>query len=206
MAFDLNAFIKSPTFMYTAIFCLVGYIIYKYIGNKPKTLIISRPEMVRRKMIAVLENNVVKNWVLKQTNNTIGIIKNIGYYYANEAKSEKIYLILYSPRFFWFIPAFWTQNVMVVSDKYIVEIKHEPKKPTSMILQSNYFLDQHFNLIMNLADENARKFINDRLLADEAELSSSVYTAQGISLTAVDLSKPFQNPAIEEKIKETGKV
>jgi len=216
---DFNALLQNQNLL--ILIGAIGAIIYFAfkMGKKSASLKpVNRPEIIKKKLISIMKNNKSKFRVLEQKDNVIGITSNMAFYLNDDDK--KIYVILWYPKWLWKIPKFWKPNIMAISEEFIKDTTLENKKYLnfgirrmqigttflkSFVINDDLFIDKYFELNMNLGDEIAMNFLKTKLLADESELSSSIFLAQGLRLSSVDFSKAYQ-PTISdierEKIQE----
>ena len=197
----------------------VVYFAFKMGKKSASVKPVNRPEIIKKKLVSIMKNNKSKFRVLEQKDNIIGITSNMAFYLNDDDK--KIYIILWYPRLFGKFPKFWKPNIMAISEDFIKDTTLENKRYLnlfgkkmqigttilkSFVINDDLFIDKYFELNMNLGDEIAMNFLKTRLLADESELSSSIFLAQGMRLSSVDFGKAYQ-PTIadmeREKIQET---
>lgn len=203
MALDelITQLINSPFFQLAIVLALVGIAILKLTGKLGGNVkIISRPEIIKKKMIKIMEMNKSKTHFLRQHDHLIGLMSNVGFY---QLDGKKLYLFLFSPTWFWVIPKFWVSDVMIVSEDFIEKKEETTHKtwrgqeigtPTIKYweLSDDYFIDDYFMFKMNLSDSSALDFIKMKLTLDESEVSSGAYLAQAMRLSSVDFSKAYE--------------
>lgn len=219
MAFEdiLNQVVQNPTFQLGVVLGIIAIAILKFTGKLGSNVkIISRPEIIKKKMIKILEMNKSKVQILRQKDNVIGMMSNIGFY---DISGKKLYLFLFSPKWFWIFPKFWVSDVMMVSEEYIQFKDYEEEKRLlgmkigtqlfkSWVLSDDYFIDDYFMFKMNLGDSSAMDFVKMKLTLDESEVSSGAYLAQAMRLSSVDYSKAFEPTEAdiqEERLNQGGK-
>ena len=221
--------LTNQIFQYAVGLVLVAYLFYEMgfrYSSKPKN--VNRAELIKKKMVQTLEMNKTKTIYLRQKGNTIGMIRNIGFYVIDE---KKVYAMLFNPRWFGKVPKFWAKEIFLVSEDYLerpengrydeyleyveknseggmtyipkisrILNKNNPKgfkmmSPLkNLTLEKDFFVDVYFNIHINLLDKPAMYFLQTKLLADESELSSSVYVAQALRLSTVDFTKVWTPP------------
>lgn len=203
MALDetISAIVQNPTIQIAIVGAIIGLALLKFtgrLGNKVK--IISRPEIIKKKLIKTLEMNRAKTQILRQKGHIIGMMSNLGFY---DVDKTKLYMFLFSPSLFGSIPKFWVKDVMIVSDEFLQEKDVEEQRMIagmrvgtnlfkSWVLDENYFMDDYFMLKMNLADQKAMEFLKAKLALDETEIESSAYMAQLMRISSVDFSKAYE--------------
>jgi len=200
-------FFLNTVFQIAMVVFVIAIVFFK-LGGKlgTKTKLVNRAEIIRKKMINILKANKSRTALLVQKDNTIGLISNVGFYTIN---GKKIYCFLYSPKLIKGVPKFWSKNVFLVSEDYL-KIDYADKEGKKIIkrvyLQDNYFVDEYFNIKLNLSDTNAMNFLKTKVLSDESETTASVFLAQALRLSTVDFSKPYEPPKVEERYKEIEKI
>ena len=207
--------ISSAFWVIFAVALVIG-IIFFVLGRKStkKVQFVNRADIIKKKLIKVLEANKSKYMVLMQKDNVVGLTRNIALYLNN---GGKIYFILYMPRFLSFVPNIFDKNILIVSEEFLDfkelpkaekrlgKIKEKFKPRLNIELNKDFFIDEYFNIKLNYTDEKAINLLKLRILSDESETSSSVYLAQALRLSTLDLTKSFESPKIEEKVKEVEK-
>lgn len=203
---NLLDFVLNQVFQIVMVIFVIALVFFKLGGKfETKAKLINRAEIIKKKMINILKANKSDTSILKQKDNEIGLISNVGYYTIN---GKRVYCFLYSPKLIKTIPQFWKKNVVLISEDFI-KIGYDTKRTNlirNITLQDNYFLDEYFNIKLNLSDKNAMDFLKTKILSDESETSASVYLAQVLRLSTVDFSKPYEVPKIEERYKEVEKI
>ena len=199
MGFAVGDVLGNPYFIYPAVVIGLIFILWKIWNRKGKPTIISRSEMMQEQLEDILQQNKAVRMVLQQRGNVIGTTDYYGTYLVKTNPDNKlIYFILYSPKWFLFIPKFWNKKIMAVSHDFIKDIRLEPeikkfkmRKGPTFILKDDYFIDKWYNVRMSFEDDAVKDFIQHRLEMQLNEVKGSVTIAQGLRLTNIDFSKPY---------------
>jgi hypothetical protein len=199
MVYTVGEVLSNPYFLYPAITIAVIFFLWKLWQQRRKATIINRSEIMEEQLKDILNQNKAIRTILQQRGNIIGTTDHYGTYLVKTNSTNKlIYFILYSPRWFLFIPKFWNKKIMIVSDDFIKEIRLNSeirrfkwKKGPAIILKDNFFIDKWYNIRMSFEDDVVKDFIQHRLEMQLNEVKGSVIIAQSLRLTNIDFSKPY---------------
>lgn len=211
MADYITSLTQSPLFAVLIVAGILIAVAYRLGFRYSKGIkTVSREEQIRKKLIKMLKKNKNKTAILKQKGNILGITSNYG---SADIDGHEEVAFYYKPKLIGNIPAFWSEDTLVIDRKLITETKEPLIKGTKnlipvLILPENYMRFTYFGIGCNFADKQALSFIRMIEKADKDEVRSSVQLAQDLRLTNVDFTKPFttETPkAIERRYEETTK-